>query len=151
MENTDKSVQKPLVRSSEALNRLAVVVDPEELLELAAAKKAGRLVVLPCKNDIVYTIEEDYFHCDVCEHKEKAQYQPDIQRVSCDLDEHCPLYIKEHVCQGFEISFDEDRKAVLSAPGEWGFEGLETFSGIDSKWYLTREEAEAALKKWYQE
>lgn len=48
---------------------------------------------------------------------------------------------------GFEISFDATGKTVLSAPGEFGYEGLEQFSGIDGKVYYTREEAEAALKK----
>lgn len=35
----------------------------------------GRLVVLPCKNDTVYTIQEDYFNCDRCKHKNSAHYQ----------------------------------------------------------------------------
>lgn len=118
----------------------------DHLRKLVQAEREGRLVVLPCKNESIYTIEEDYFNCEACEHREKAYFRSNIQRVSCDMDEHCPWFIKEHICSGFQISFDKNGNAVLSPPGEWGYEGLETFSGIDGKWHLTREEAEAALK-----
>lgn len=117
----------------------------DRLRELAQAEQDGRLVVLPCKDATVYTIKEDYFNCDGCEYKDNAHYQPEIRRTSCDMEDvHCPLYIEEHAVEGFEISF-KDGNAVLSNPGQWGYEGLEHFLGIDDKWYLTREAAEAAL------
>lgn len=119
------------------------------LTELAQAEKDGRLVVLPCKDDIVYTIKKNYFNCTECKHGGSAHYQAKIDRVSCDMDDsvHCPLYVEEHRVDGFEVSFDASGSVVLSSPGEFGYEGLETFGGIDGKVYYTREEAEAALKK----
>lgn len=121
----------------------------EGLYELAQAEKDGRLVVLPCKDDIVYTIKEDYFNCGECRHRDSAYYQAEINRVSCDMENglHCPLYIEEHKVSGFEVSFDTSGAIILSNPGEFGYEGLEQFSGVDGKVYYTREEAEAALKK----
>lgn len=117
--------------------------------ELAQAEKDGRLVVLPCKNGTVYTIKEDYFNCDKCRHGYSAYYQAKIDRISCDMNngEHCPLYVKEHEVDGFEVKFDAFGAVILSSPGEFGYEGLEQFSGIDGMVYYTREEAESALKK----
>lgn len=136
----------------DAIIRLAAYEDAmplERAQELAHAEKDGRLVVMPCKNGTVYTIEEDYFNCGECKHGNMARYQVQIDRVSCDMDNgfHCPFYIKGHEVSGFEITFDETGGIVLSLPGEFGYEGLEQFSGIDGKVYYTREEAEAALKK----
>lgn len=120
----------------------------DRIRELAQAEKDGRLVVLPCKDDTVFTIEEDFFNCDQCKHKANARYQQDIGRISCGLDnsEHCPLRVEEHKAEGFEISFKEG-DPVVSLPGAYGYEGLETYSGFDGKCYYTREEAEAAMKK----
>ena len=119
------------------------------LKELIQAEKDGRLVVLPCKDDIVYTIEEDYFNCGECGHGDSAYYQAEIDRVSCDMNNglHCPLYVKEHKVDGFEVKFDASGSVVLSSPGEFGYEGLEAFCGVDGKVYYTYKEAEAALKK----
>lgn len=118
------------------------------MLELFQAEQNGRLVVLPCAiGSEVFTIEELYFDCKNCERGVKAKYNPKINRRCCELNdgEHCPYYIKEHIVEGFTIGADKAGKPSISAPGEWGYEGLETFSGIDGKWYLTREEAEAAM------
>lgn len=123
--------------------------DIDHIRDLVRAEKEERLVVLPCKNNTVYTIEEDYFNCAECRYWSRARYQAKIDKVSCDMDngEHCPFYIKEREVEGFEISFDITGKSVLSAPGNFGYEGLEQFYGVDGKVYYTREEAEAALKK----
>lgn len=113
--------------------------------ELVKADREGRCVVLPCR-DTVYIIVEDYFECSTCKHGDKAKYQPDIRRVSCDLDDcHCPRHIEEREVEGFNVAVDENGKLTVSDPGQWGCEGLETFVGVDGRWYLTRAEAEAAL------
>ena len=124
-------------------------IPTDRLRELAQAEKDGRLVVLPCKDDTVYTIEEDYFNCAECRHGDSAYYQAKIDRISCDMNNgvHCPFYIKEHKVDGFDVKFDVSGDVILSSPGEFGYEGLEQFSGIDGKVYYIREEAEAALKK----
>lgn len=109
----------------------------------------GLCVVLPCKpGDTVYTIAEDYFDCDNCEHKDDARYDETAKCMCCDLPDgrHCPYRIREHVVEGFNIGTNrETGKLHLSDPGEWGYEGLETFGGVGNHWYLTRAEAEAAL------
>lgn len=112
------------------------------------AEQDGRLVVLPCAiGSEVFTIEGSYFDCENCEHGAKARYDPKINLRCCEMDdgEHCPYHIEGHIVEGFTISVDDAGKPSISAPGEWGYEGLEKFSGIDGKWYPTREEAEAAL------
>jgi hypothetical protein len=119
--------------------------------DIMQAEREGRLVVLPCKvGDMVYAIEEEYFDCENCLYGNEAHYDKKINRVCCDLyataNRHCPYRIQEQIAKGFEISNDNG-KPVLSAPGEWGYEGLEPIQGIDGKWYLSREEAEAALKE----
>lgn len=112
------------------------------------AEEQGRLVVLPCKvGDTVFTIEENYFDCENCMHKDRASYQDSIQRMACDMDVHCPLNIEEHIVEGFNIGKGKTGYAEASAPGKWGYEGLETFYGFDEKWYITREAAEEALQK----
>lgn len=134
--------------SEDAILRLAAQVldtTPRHLRELVHAEKDGRLVVLPCKDVTVYTIQEDYFNCDACENNCKAHYNPNIQRRCCDMETHCPLRIEEHTVEGFEVAI-KDGNVALSSPGKWGYEGLEHFIGIDNKWYLTRAEAEAALE-----
>lgn len=126
---------------------------PEErflkLAEYEDAEEDGRLVSLPCKMGCsVYTIKEEFFNCDECEHKAESHYNPKIMRRSCDMDNHahCPLKIVEHTVGGFEVSSGLHRKPKVSGPGEWGYEGLKEFCGYDCKWYLTYEEAEAALR-----
>ena len=110
----------------------------ERMKELAKAESEGRLLILPCKlGGIVYIIKEDYFNCEECTYKNEAHWNSKIA--------HCPLKIEEHVVKGFEVSGDS-AGICISAPGEWGYEGLEHFSGYDGKWYRTREEAEAALR-----
>lgn len=99
--------------------------------ELVQADKEDRLVVSPCKADIVYTIEEDYFNCSICQHGSKAYFHDEFRKVYCDIPGvSCPHYIKSH-------SVNE-------------FERLEEIMGCDEQVYCTREEAEAAreaLKK----
>lgn len=58
----------------------------------------------------------------------------------------CPLIIKEHTVEGFEIFNDDKNNPAISAPGEFGWEGLEHFTGRDGKWYLTRGEAEGGKR-----
>ena len=112
---------------------------------LAKADLEGLLVTLPCKG-AVYIIVEDHFACDACEHGKAAKYRPRVDRVSCDIDDcHCPRHIEERRIEGFEVMVDKNGNLTLSAPGVWGHEGLETFSGSDGKWYFARAEAEAAL------
>lgn len=109
----------------------------------------GRLVVLPCKiGGTIYIVEKNCFSCDDCKNKEMACYRPDFFRICCDrFPDECPVQIQECIIHGYEVREDTDGNTVLSAPGEWGYEGFEEFSGLDGKWYLTREEAEAALEK----
>lgn len=110
-----------------------LTISLDRLRELAEAGRDGRLVVLPCKvGDTVYTIEQHYLDCDNCE-QECREFE---------RGQHCPCVIKEHIVEGFYISDDG-----LSAPGEWDYEGLECFRGIDGKWYLTRDAAVKALEE----
>lgn len=124
------------------------VSDAEESIRIAEARRDGRLIVLPCKvGDTVYTLKEEYFACERCPNKDRASYQEDIQRTSCDMDgRRCPLTIEEHTVEGFEVLKGATGKAEVSDPGEWDYEGLEPFWGADGKWYLTREDAEKALE-----
>lgn len=134
----------------EVFERLAAYEDAMPLnrvKEFAQSEKDGRLVILPCNDKTAYTIQEDYFACDKCEHKAEAHFDIGINRVCCSKDYHCPYYIKGHKVEGFEISFDKNGNPKLSFPGEFGYEGLETFKGIDMKCYFTYEEAEQELKK----
>lgn len=118
----------------------------DRLEAICNAERDGRCVVLPCKVDAtVYTIKENYFDCENCEHKSRAQFNREINRVCCDLEhEHCPYSIDEHIVGGFDV-FGENGEAGLSLPGEWGCEGLEHFIGVDGKCHFTPAEAEAAL------
>ena len=117
--------------------------------ELVNADDEGLCVVLPCEvGSTVYTIFEDYFECENCEHKNETQYNKIVGRMCCALTggRHCPYRIKEHVVGGFEVGQNEETgKLFLSAPGMWGCEGLKPFVGVDGCWYHTRAEAEAAL------
>ena len=117
--------------------------------ELIKADDKGLCVVLPCEvGSTVYTIVENYFECENCEHGDEAQDNKIVGRVCCVLTggRHCPYRIKGHVVGGFEVSQNEETgKLFLSAPGMWGCEGLKPFVGVDGCWYPTRSEAEAAL------
>ena len=100
------------------------------------------VIAPPCKvGDTVFTIEENYFDCENCEHRDEARLDPQQGRLSCEFpeDRHCPYFIKEHVAEGFNVD-----SGGISGPGEWGYEGLERFTGIDAGWYPTREDAAAA-------
>lgn len=122
------------------MNRLAAYED---------AEADGRLIVLPCKvGDTVWTINEKYFDCENCQYKEEAYYHHSINNVACDKnDRHCPLRLTERIVEGFEIEQAKDGTVQIRGPGEWGYEGLETFYGFDGRVYFTREEAEAALEE----
>ena len=103
-------------------------------------------ISLPCEPyATVHTIEEDLFACDSCPHKAHAKYMPNIGRVGCNTGLHCPLRIREHIVKGFEVSASPDGKWIISRPGEWGYEGLEEFSGYGGKVYYSREDAEKAM------
>ena len=103
--------------------------------------EAGRMVRLPCQiGDVVYTIKERYFDCGECRYSDESKYDAKIDRYCCDMeDRRCPLEIQERIVRGFDIG-----ENGVSDPGEWGYEGLEYFSGADGKWHLTREAAEQA-------
>lgn len=118
----------------------------DRLRELAEAVKAGRIIVLPCKvGSDVYTIEEDYFNCEQCDYKSEAVYDKEHKCRMCDMKgRNCPYFAERHTVEGFCVGKDK-YGGGLSAPGEWGYEGLDEFGGVDGKWYLTRKEAEAAL------
>ena len=120
----------------------------DKLAAYEDAEEKGLLVRLPCKiGSTVYTLRENYFDCPNCVHKARASFHKNIQRIACDMeDRHCPLSIKEHVVEGFEVLQGDAESIEVNGPGEWGYEGLETFSGFDGKWYCTREEAEARLE-----
>lgn len=122
--------------------------DLMRIYDLVQAEKDGRLAVLPCKANTVYTIERDYFNCNECDNRAKAYFQSSINKVACNREEgdHCPYYIRAHQAEGFEIHFDANGGLSLSNPGDFGYEGLEEFFGIDEKVYYSREEAEAALE-----
>lgn len=105
-----------------------VLGDDYDLIRIHAlvqAERDRRLVVSPCKADIVYTIEEDYFNCSICQHGSKAYFHDEFRKVYCDIpDVSCPHYIKSHNVKEFER--------------------LEEIMGCDEQVYYTREDAEAA-------
>lgn len=116
------------------------------LPELIEQIKDGTVIDLPCKvGGTVYTVEEDVFNCEECPHGGEGY----DGRSKCTYDGMCPLKIDEHICEGYEIS-GKDGIAIVSSPGEWGYEGLEHFFGKDGRCYFTHdkaESAEAALKE----
>ena len=121
---------------------------PEHIRSMLQAEQDGRLFIVPCKTGAtIYTIEENYFDCDHCKHGAKAKYSPQIQKVSCGLENgvHCPYYIKPHAVSGYTISNDKSGNMVLSDPGDFDCEGFGTIFGIDEKYYLSLEDAEKAL------
>lgn len=103
-------------------------------------------IMLPCEpSAIVYTINEDYFACDGCPHEAHAKYMPEIDRRGCDKGLHCPLRIREHIVEGFEVRASPDGKWIVSKPGLWGYEGLEEFGGYCGKVFYSLEDAEKAM------
>jgi hypothetical protein len=124
--------QKYLEETAEALS-LAI----QTLQEVAE----GLRPKLPVKvGDTVYIITEAYFDCENCQYGAEARYDKEINRVCCKMeDRHCPYNIEEHIVQGFNVG-----ERGISGPGEWNYEGLEVFAGVDGKWHPTREQAEKA-------
>ena len=116
--------------------------------EYEDAEREGRVVVLPCKvGQKVYLVKEDLLNCDECPNIKRSKKDEDGYRwIGCP-DEHrrCPLYVEEKTAEGFEIH-GKDGIAVLSDPGEFGWEGLERLSGIDGTYHLDRFEAENAAR-----
>lgn len=103
-------------------------------------------ITLPCPpGATVFTINENFFACDDCPHGAHARYIPEINRRGCDTGLHCPLRIREHIVEGFEVSTNLDGKWIVSRPGQWGYEGLEEFNGYNGKVYYSREDAEKAI------
>jgi hypothetical protein len=135
-----------MIRCTSLLPEMAAEIERLEA-ELATLKvdiEAGRLVRLPCAvGDTVYIITENFFDCQNCPHKAEARYSAKVGRICCDLEEcHCPREVQERFVFGFNVDANG-----ASAPGEWGYEGLEPLSGIDGKWYHTEAEALAAMKE----
>ena len=128
----------------------AASVNPQTAL-WAEADKEGRLLVIPCKPFAeVFAIQENYFDCENCPNKEKVKYCKEIARFACDEAKHCPYYIEQHEAEGFKVvalSKDKMWRWMASPPGEWGYEGLEEYRGIDGKHYYSKKEAEAALER----
>lgn len=114
-----------------------------KLADYEEAEEAGLLLRLPCKvGDTIYIIESNLYACTLCKHKAESRYNETLSFFLCDQrgGKECPEYIQEHIVEGFKISAEG-----CSAPGYWGYEGFETFSSVDDRWYTTRKEAEAAL------
>lgn len=107
-------------------------------------------ITLPCKiGDAVYTIERDDCPCEICEHGQEANFNI-MKCYRLKKEYKCPqpiFSIENHICEGFEISGDEDGNFVISKPGEWGYEGLECFYGCNDKVYFSYKAAEFALKE----
>lgn len=137
-----------------AFEKLAEYEDigsPEDFAELAKAKAEERLAILPCKpGDKVYTIDEIGYPCELCDCPEDKKGQCYRQKTGHPVKilHECPTVYKinHQFCEGFTIG-GKGGKVALSPPGEWGYEGLETFGGVDGKCYFSWEEAEAALRE----
>lgn len=127
----------------------ATQLDIEALAD-AAAK--GRLVILPCAvGDTVYCLERDNAPCvhdpNACPNS-YGEYHSFDEMMKCPYV--CPedVYsIREHMVSGFEFC---GTPLKLEDAGEWGYEGLERFR-CEGGIFLTREEAEAALKLYGRE
>lgn len=110
----------------------------EWLKELAEAEKEGRLMVLPCKvGDAVWAVGE-------------GQYK------KCDIDEVCINRKGEVVfaayfgcdseCDGCPFNnWHQEYSGEYSCDGEWGQAAIKA-DDFGKTVFLTREEAEAALK-----
>ena len=104
--------------------------DLDRLKELVEADREGRCVVLPCKDwlEIVFGEQEVFYGIDM------EYIEHPIREISVDSSSRCTWYDgwKNVVIKGYdENGFD------------WDFEPEE----IGETVFLTREEAEAALKK----
>ncbi len=111
---------------------------PEEISELAKAKRENRLVEPPyALGSTVYTLEGvPCADCSVCG-----------DPTRCD-GTRCPVRPVMHKVEGYEVARTADGVLRLSAPGEWGFEGLERFYGADGKIYVSAEAAETAADEY---
>ena len=112
---------------------------------LAQAKADDRLMEMPCKIGAdVYTIREDCFECDDCKFKDEATEIDHYCRCSLPVGRHCPYIVKTDKCEGFEIGENYGGETCMFGPGEFGYEGLKEFGGIDGKVYYSMKDAEAA-------
>lgn len=111
---------------------------PEESVKLAKAKLENRLVELPhALGSTVYTLEGvPCADCSVCG-----------DPTRCD-GTRCPVRPVMHKVEGYEVARTADGVLRLSAPGEWGFEGLERFFSADSVIYDSPEAAETAADEY---
>ena len=97
---------------------------PERIAELELADAEGRLVILPCAIDAtVYTL---YAH-EMRSIKNKGKYKYEII---------------ERPCWVFQVD-----SAGVSGPGGIDADEFVEYRGFDGKYYLTREDAEKALKE----
>lgn len=125
-----------------------------ELSHYRQAEADGLLVRLPCRvGGTVYTVDQDYFPCATCKEMGRTNivkcYRLNSTRPYTDAPYECPVVyeINARICNGFTVSAGKDGNPEASLAGEWGYEGLEKFSGIDGKQYYAREEAEQAAKE----
>lgn len=104
--------------------------DLDRLRELIAADRAGRCVVLPCKNwlDIVFGEQEVFYGID------KDYEENPIREISVDSSSRCTWY------NGWE-------SVVLKGYDENGLDWEFSPEDIGKTVFLTREAAEAALAK----
>lgn len=112
--------------------------DLERLRELLQGEKYGRLVVLPCKaSDKLYVVGgKRIIRCDICETYLDDKKGPEyLVSFYCDNDcDGCPFN-----------NWKQDYSGEWSCDGEYG-QSVVVGSDIGKTVFLTREEAEAALK-----
>lgn len=113
---------------------------PEEISELARAKRENRMVELPyALGSTVYTLEkiECDNYCDCW-----------VDDLGCNGAKPCPVQPVEHKVEGYCVALtDEDGVFGLSGPGKCGYEGLELFFGVDHRVYGSLEDAEIVAEK----
>lgn len=139
LKNTHDQLQESFDQLYESNQKMAA-----ELEKYRAAEREKRLVILPCPlGSEVFTIHEDYFDCTHCQFGGEASFDETINQVCCDLPNGrmCPLSIRSHTVKGFTVGIGTDGTPEVSQPGEFGFEGLETFYGIDGAWHTTKTDA----------
>lgn len=144
---------------SRAIKQLGLNMTPDRLQELAQAEKDGRLVVFPCKvGDMVY-------HITTCEYfpqvLDGTMYGDDGGPGTatgiycpCELAETCPFNANDFDCNINKKKFAvfEDEVVSLNINDcemrvELGYSGPVDVLDFGKTVFLTREEAEAALKK----
>lgn len=118
----------------------------DRLLELAQADHDKRIAILPFPiGSTVYSVQEDFEHGCLrgCPHWDKEHGRCGQENA------HCPVMVASRVVEGYTIKGDEQGRPVVSAPGEWGCEGLETgdYVGVDQKTYTSEAEAEKAKRE----